>query len=591
MAAATLSPWPRRARPAAPLLAFAFAVVALVVVSADRGLRPSDGSLTSYVGMSRLAAVADVTAGIGLLAVAAVALWSPLTVRLGAAALLAAVAWFAPDFEGWTNGGRLIHSLGTAAVPLFPAALTWLVVVGARGRVRPRGALVALGVGIAVVCVAAVIRALVRDPLLDPYCWRNCIDNVFLVHASPGSARDLDRVWLGTTVALGMGLAAASTGSFVFGTRAARRLAGPVLVTGALAGVAQATYALKLLADPVEGPLRRDDALLFYARAFTVTALAAALLWSVISLWRTRASVARLARALAEAPAPGRLQSALAETFGDQSLEVRYWLPHARRYVDGDGRAVEAPVPDATHAVTPILRNGSAVAAVVHDPALVGASFERELGSAARLAVENERLQAEVRAQVEALRRSRMRITERGDAERRRLERDLHDGAQQRLLALSYDLRLARSGAAGEAAAQLDEAVAEAQRALEELRELAHGIYPAILSEAGPAAALASLADEAPVAVELRVPGDRYDARVEAAVYVAVREAIDDAVGRSATFVRVAIDSGDDSLELAIDDDGVPRTSGLVHVQDRIGALGGTVEVGERALRAVIPCA
>lgn len=588
MAVATLAVWPRRVQPAAPLLAFAFGVFAVVVVAADRGIRPSDGDLSSYAGVSRLAAGADAAAGLGLVVVAAVALWVPLTGRLGAAALAAAAAWFAPDFEGWTSGGTVAHSLGAAGVPLFPAALALLVVLGARGRIRPPLLLGGLVTATVVVCVAALVRGLVRDPLSDPYCWRNCIGNTFLVHSSPSLTHDLDRIWPATGAALGVGLAFTAGTSLVSATRAGRRLAAPVLVTGALAGVAQAVYMLMLLHDPAESPTRRVYALLFYGRAVSVAALSLGVLLTIAWTWRTRVNVGRFAQALAEAPAPGRLRDALAEAVGDPSLEVRYWLPRSRRYVTADGRPVEIALPDSLHAVTPILRNGSPVAVVVHDPALVGASFEHELGSAARLAVENERLQAEVRAQLEALRRSRMRITERGDAERRRLERDLHDGAQQRLLALFYDLRLARSSADGEVAAQLDAAAGQAQLALEELRQLAHGIYPAILAEAGLEPALASLADQAPLAVEVDAPDRRFPDGVEAAVYVAVREAIDDAAARGATWIRVVV-AGE--LELAIEDDGSPRTSTLVHVQDRIGALSGKVEVGKRTLKAAIPCA
>ena len=187
------------------------------------------------------------------------------------------------------------------------------------------------------------------------------------------------------------------------------------------------------------------------------------------------------------------------------------------------------------------------MAIVVHDAALLeGPALEREIGSAARLAVENERLQAEVLAQLEDLRASRARIVETGDAERRRLERDLHDGAQQRLLALSYDLRLARAAAEAEGdrehATLLASAGDEAQAALGELRELAHGIYPAILAEAGLAPALATLADEAPLPVELgEVPPERYGAPVETAAYLTVAEAIADAAGRRATFVSVDV--------------------------------------------------
>jgi signal transduction histidine kinase len=189
-----------------------------------------------------------------------------------------------------------------------------------------------------------------------------------------------------------------------------------------------------------------------------------------------------------------------------------------------------------------------------------------------------------------------MRITDRGDAERRRLERDLHDGAQQRLLALSFDLRLARSAAesAGETevAEHLAAAVAEAVAALEELRQLAHGIYPAILGEAGLAAALRTLAEEAPVPVELGAVTDRrFPAAAEAALYIAAREATDDAARRGATHIRLELHADDDHIALTAEDDGSEREGSLVHVEDRVGALGGHTETGATSLHAEVPCA
>ena len=124
--------------------------------------------------------------------------------------------------------------------------------------------------------------------------------------------------------------------------------------------------------------------------------------------------------------------------------------------------------------------------------------------------------------------------------------------------------------------------------ALEELRELAHGIYPAILTEAGLSTALSTLADEAPLPVELAVTAERFDAPVEAALYVLVREAIDDAAKRGATWIRVSVDR---RVTVSVEDDGAARPSALVHVADRIGALGGETAFGPNSLRAEVPCA
>jgi signal transduction histidine kinase len=324
--------------------------------------------------------------------------------------------------------------------------------------------------------------------------------------------------------------------------------------------------------------------------------LAFGLARGVLETRRTRAAVSRLAGELGEAPPPGMLRDALAVAAGDPALEVAYWLPGTRRLVDGRGKPVEAPVPGRGRAVTPIVRNGRPVALVVHDAALLeGPALGREIGSAARLAVENEQLQAEALAQLEDLRASRARIVETGDAERRRLERDLHDGAQQRLLALSYDLRLARAGAEAEGdqehATLLASAGDEAQAALGELRELAHGIYPAILAEAGLAPALATLADEAPLPVELgEVPPERYGTPIETAAYLTVAEAIAEAAGRRATFVSVDVARENEQLVVQVRDDGAPGASALLNIADRVGALGGSLEVRPYSVRADIPC-
>jgi signal transduction histidine kinase len=246
--------------------------------------------------------------------------------------------------------------------------------------------------------------------------------------------------------------------------------------------------------------------------------------------------------------------------------------------------------------VARIARGDSPLALVLHDPALVNEpELGRALGSAARLSVENEALRAEALAQLHALQASRGRIVETADAARRRLERDLHDGAQQRLLALSYDLRLARGGAASESndelVSMLDAAAAETDTALEELRDLAHGIYPAILTEAGLAPALATLADEAPLPVELgALPPERFPAAIERTAYLLIDEAIADAAGRGATWLAVRIRRDADRLVVAAEDDGTPRGGRLWHLADRVGALGGSLDVADTELRAAIPC-
>ena len=259
--------------------------------------------------------------------------------------------------------------------------------------------------------------------------------------------------------------------------------------------------------------------------------------------------------------------------------------------------APSSHLPEAGRATTPIVRNGEPVALVIHDRALSGArELEREIGAAARLAVDNERLRAEVLAQLEDLRSSRARVVEAGDSARRRIERDLHDGAQQRLLTLSYELRMARATADAEGNVGLEAPLAsmleEVQAALAELRELAHGIYPAVLTESGLGPALWTLADGAPLPVEVEeLDGERYPPAVETAVYLAVDEAVADAARRSATYARVRIVRDGRVLSAEVTDDGAARAAGVMAAEDRVGALGGRIEIGATTLRAEVPCA
>jgi signal transduction histidine kinase len=574
---------------AVPLVGIASAAVGVVAV--HRSIHAG----TTYAGISTGAHVADLAAGLGLVG-AGVAAWLDGNARrLGAIAMLAGAAWFASDWEGWYLGPPLVRSLGAVAAPLSLAFVFHLVLAAPSGRVRSRLSGAGIGTAYAVAILAGVGRALFRDPILDPYCWRNCLDNVFLVHPDQAAARFLDRLWLVAAVSAGGLLLVTGAWRLANSTGPALRLLSPVLVPGALVGAAQAAYAVALLHNPLE-PRNTTFYSLFLARSLALTALALGLLWTVVRARRLRAAVARLGAEIDEAPPPGALQEALALAVGDPTLEVAYWLPASNRYVGADGKSVGSPAPREGRAVTPIVRAGRPLAVVVHDASLgEGAAFARQLGSAARLAVENERLQAEVRAQLEDLRASRARIVESGDAARRRLERNLHDGAQQRLLALSYDLRLARSDAEHdrdpELTALLVSAAEEAQAALLELRDLAHGIYPAILGEAGLAPALATLADEASLPVELRhVTEERYDAPVETAAYLTVSEAIVDASRRQATFVAAVVRPHGDLLVVTADDDGSARDTSLVELADRIGALGGTLYLGPKTLRADIPC-
>ncbi len=337
----------------------------------------------------------------------------------------------------------------------------------------------------------------------------------------------------------------------------------------------------------------------------TQIAIPIAVLFVMLQSRMARAGVADLVVELGQTPSPARLRDALAHALGDRSLRVAYWSPTGARFVDGDGQAIELPAENSGQAVTMLERDGAPEAAIIHDailldePGLIAAVV-----SAMRLAVENDRLTAEVDEQLQEVRASRARIIEAGDLERRRIERDLHDGAQQRLISLSLELRVARSrlGEEGDpdVRASLDRAAAEAQAALRELRELALGIHPLILTESGLGEAVESLADRTAVTVSVDVGSERYASAVEGAAYFVISEALANVTKyANATKAVVRVRRLSDHVTIEVEDDGIggadPRSgSGLRGLVDRLAALDGTVSVvspagGGTKISAIIP--
>ena len=551
------------------------------------------GETASYAGQSELAAALGVAAGLALVVAGVVTSLARRGGRIGDLALLAGCIWFAPVWAGWRGGPPLALSLGTLAAGFTFPLLVHLVLSFPSGALRSKGARALVVAVYLEAALSALGRALFRDPFFDLTCWDNCTENVFLVRSLPDVASAIHDVDVWFAVAAAAALAAVCIGRLAAGSGPARRALRPVLAGGiALAG-ATIAHSVALTRVAVEDPSDAAFQSVFVIECAAVIVIALGLPWALVHGRIQRRSVARIVADLGEAPSPGSLESALARAIGDPELRIAYWLPGTRRYVDGHGEPVQEPVAASGRAVTRLVRDGRQVALVTHTVAV--ADLERETGAAIRLALENERLQAEVQAQLQDLRVSRTRIVESGDAERRRLERDLHDGAQQRLLALSYDLRLARAGVAAdgdeELARALDGAGDETATALDELRELAHGIYPAILSEAGLGPALEALADEAPLPVELdEVASERQPPAVESTAYLTVAEAIEDAARRGASFLSVRVHSADGRLSITVQDEGRPRSHDLPQLADRVGALGGTLELGDTTLRAEIPC-
>jgi signal transduction histidine kinase len=327
-------------------------------------------------------------------------------------------------------------------------------------------------------------------------------------------------------------------------------------------------------------------------------------LYGLLDARLARSAVGDLFIELRGNPAPAQLRAALARALRDPSLTLAYWLPEFESWADADGRAVLLPGGTGSRAATLVDRNGVAVAALIHDATLLDEpGLLDAVAAAAAIALENERLNVELRARLEELRNSRARIVEAGDSERRRLERNLHDGAQQRLVGIALQLRLLQNRVGDdEEAAELASLVGrELAQSLDELRELARGLHPAVL-EHGLGAALDALATRSkiPTSVRYDVP-ERLPEQVELAAYFVVAEALTNVAkyaGATEATVRAWRDGETAVIEVA--DDGVggaddAKGSGLRGLADRVEALDGRLRVvsppgAGTVVTAELPC-
>jgi signal transduction histidine kinase len=513
--------------------------------------------------------------------------------RFGLLMTIVGFTWFLAPLEA--ANASLLFTIGIALGSLWGPALAHVLLSFPSGRLtgRPRALVTAAYVLVPLAPVPLLMVSTSED-LVD--CPTPCPDNLLLVSrdtalqepfAAAGSAVVMTVTLLGVWMLVARWRNAGA---------AERRSLAPLLGAGAICLLLVVAF-IATRAQPLL-PLA------FLALAASPFAFLAGLAHADFSHARgVRSLVARLA----DLPEHGDLRDALAGTLGDPTLAVAFWVPEQNRYVDETGAPVELPAAgDPTRAMTEIERDGRRIAAIVHDRALVeDTETVRAAGAATALLLENQRLDAEVRAHMAELRASRARLVEAGDAERRRLERNLHDGAQSRLVALALSLRLARAHveAGSEAATILDASIDELKLSLDELRELARGIHPAVLSERGLAPALRSLAARAPVPVELvGEPGGRVPAAVETAAYFVVSEALANvAKYAEAEQATIRLERANGRLLVEVSDDGVggaaPSTgSGLHGLADRVAALDGTLTIvsprgGGTRVTVELPCA
>ncbi|HEU4489973.1 MAG TPA: histidine kinase [Jiangellales bacterium] len=516
--------------------------------------------------------------------------------RFGLLLYATGLAWFLSALMAAER--PTLFTLGLLTAPWWLGVFVHALLAFPGGRLEGRWRRLLVAVLYVDVTVVQVLRLLFTRSGDLPGCG-DCPDNVLLLSDQPDVAATILVVQQAVIGSLVIG------GTLVLLTRQwldasvpQRRVLSPVLLTGAMCLVVQA---VALAAEPFSVRQSVD-----WLGALAFAAVPVAFLLGLLRQRLDRSAVGQLVVDLGASRDGFGLDDLLRKALRDPSLQVAFWRGETGEFVDAAGRPVALPVPDGQQAVTLVERDGRRIAALVHDesladdPALVSGAV-----AAAGLALENERLHAAVRAQLEDLRASRRRLVEAGDRERRRLERNLHDGAQQRLLAVSMLLSQLERAPGGDATTRelAAQAQAELGRSLSELRDLAVGLHPAALTDYGLAVALHGLAARAPVRVELVVEMPRRPPlQVEVAAYYVISEALANVVKHAAA-TRASVRVCDDGSILQVDvvDDGVGGVhaqggSGLQGLRDRLAALDGRLVVTSppgkgTTVRAMIPCA
>jgi signal transduction histidine kinase len=525
--------------------------------------------------------------------------------RVGALLAAAGFALLVRRFQ--YSESSALFTAAFALGELSNAFIAHAVLAYPTGRLQSRLEGIFVRAGYLLVFAFPLATLLVYDPRRS--CLFYCAfggppHSLLLVHPSNGVFDLLrDSYRLGVFGVLGVVFVALIAWKFVNASPPRRRTLAPLAVAGAAAGMRALIEAAITFTTYSEDTRQ----ILFWSQVTAQIAIPIALLAGLLRARLARGDVAHLLLELERTP-PAQVRDALSRALGDPSLEVAFWVPERAGYVDAAGQPVALPQDDAGRAITRLEQGAERVAALVHDPALLD---EPELigavGAAARLALDNARLQAELRAQLVAVRESRARIVAAGDSERRRIEQDLHDGAQQRLVALALELRTAQRRLGGsldrDLESILDSTVEQLQRAVEELRELAHGVHPPVLTQGGLAAALDDLARRIPIPVRvLAAPQERLAPELEATAYFVVCEALANVVKHAqASAATVSAARANGSLVVEIADDGVggadlSRGSGLRGLYDRVEARGGRLRVvsppgGGTRIVGELPCA
>jgi signal transduction histidine kinase len=511
--------------------------------------------------------------------------------RIGLVMVAVGFAWFA---AGLTRVEvSLVASVGSALSGLWEALVIYLLLAFPHGRLRSRLDRILVGVTYFNTILLQLVGLLFAETISTGEA------NAFVVWPSERGTE------LMAILSQALLVAIVGTVIGVFAERwqgaspPLRRALAPVYITGTLTMLLFATTILVSRVSGASLPAQADIGRVLFSLSLVALALVPlAFLAGLVRARIARLTVGELLVELRQSRAPGALREALARVLHDPSLEIAYWLPEHGIYVDVDGRPATLPTEREERVVTVLEQDGNRIAALIHDvslrdePELVSAAC-----TAAGIALENERLQADLRARLEELRSSRRRVLEVADAERQRLERNLHDGAQQRLATLSLELAMLEElvGTDPEAHELLQQAQNNLAESLDELRELGQGIHPAILTDHGLAVALEALAKRSPVPIRLEVELDeRLPERIEVAAYYLITECLANiAKHAQASNATVVVSRQGDKVAIEVADDGVggasgDRGSGVRGLADRVESLGGTLHISSPVGRGTL---
>jgi signal transduction histidine kinase len=513
--------------------------------------------------------------------------------RFGRLLVLAGAAWFLAALSSSSN--EVLYSIGRVSGWTVEAGLVCLILAFPSGRLTTRIDRLLAVAAVAVVAALFLPTALLTETYPAPSqfstCTADCPQNGFMLLGSePAWVDDLVvplRELLASLILLAVVVRLADR--IRRATRLMRRTLVPVLIFAML----------RTLSIAVGFGLRRagaDDSVVTVATTVAELCLPAMCIGFLIGLlrWRiqTADSLVTLAHGLRRRGGPAQRRDLIAATLSDPTVELAFWRGDGGSdWVDADGRPTTLPPPPLDRRATLIFDEGKPVAAVVHDSALSEQrSFVEVVGAYAFVWDDNRRLTERVETSLTELRASRARILAAADEERRRIERDLHDGGQQRLVALRIRLELAEELMRQDpdrARGMLHLLGGEVEAALDELRSLAAGVYPSLLAARGLPDAIRTAALQSPVPTLVAVDGsDRYSQEIETAAYFCCIEALQNVAKHAPEASSVTISlNRNGGLRFEVQDDGPGFTldaamgDGLVNMRDRLAAVGGELDI------------